>query len=175
MQDLSRAKIGGLQLAARGHLLASPASHCCSSQRPPLVQDTGEFGQHPRHPEGSLARSRALALPAPCACLTHPHAGVRQRQHGPLEPKPMVIRPPGQALRLTAAYSHLSSMVMAEKLSPRLGLGQGPELKLLVSYGGHFDQVRLRVLSQAPAGLCITPIGGSDCFEALLKSLWRAR
>ena len=57
----------------------------------------------------------------------------------------MVLRPRGQALRLTAAYSQLSSMVMAEKLSPRLGLGQGPELKLLVSYGGHFEQVRSMV------------------------------
>lgn len=75
-----------------------------------------------------------------------------------------MIRPQGQALRLTAAYSHLSSMVMAEKLSPRLGLGQGPELKLLVSYGGHFEQVRSVMGSQTRAGLLKTAITGSDSF-----------
>ena len=84
-----------------------------------------------------------------------------------------MLRPQGQALRLTAAYSHLSSMVMAEKLSPRLGLGLGPELKLLVSYGGHFEQVCSMIGSQTRAGLLITAVIGSDSFQALLKGLWR--
>ena len=73
-----------------------------------------------------------------------------------------MLRPQGQALRLSAAYSHLPSMVMAEKLSPRLGLGQGPELKLLVSYGGHFEQVCSVIISQARAGLLMPAYIDSD-------------
>ncbi len=74
-----------------------------------------------------------------------------------------MLRPQGQALRLSAAYSHLPSMVMAEKLSPRLGLGQGPELKLLVSYGGHFEQVRSMIGSHARAGPLMSAYTDSDC------------
>ena len=68
----------------------------------------------------------------------------------------MVVRPQGQALCLPAAYRHLPSIVMAEKLSPRLAFEQGSDLKLLVSYGGHFVQVCSTMLmhpSSVPSAL----------------------
>ena len=122
--------------------LRIPLTTVVLSRGHPLYRTEGTGEHLTQRPDSSLARPGALALPAPvCARLTHPHAGVRQRLHGSLEPEPMVLRPPGQALRLSAAHSRQPRMGMADKLSPRLGHGLGPELTLLVSHGGHFEQV----------------------------------
>ena len=135
--------------------LRLPLTTLVLSRGHPLYRTEGTREHLTQRPDSSLARPGALALPAPvCARLTHPHAGVRQRLHGSLEPEPMVLRPHGQALRLSAAHSQQPRMGMADKLSPRLGHGLGPELTLLVSHGGHFEQVGALLHLRRPIQPC---------------------
>lgn len=85
----------------------------------------------------------------------------------------MVLRPHGQALRLSAAHSQQPGMGKADKLSPRLCHGLGPELTLLVSHGGHFEQVGALLHLLGSAGQFSRALVKIGTFEALLKGLWR--
>ena len=82
----------------------------------------------------------------------------------------MVLRRQGSGA-LLPAHAHLPSMVASEKLSPRLGQGACPEIKLLVSYGGHFEQVSRLGRVYAAAGPCVVIYLIIDTFEALIMAV----
>ena len=119
----------------------------------PLLCNTGELSEN-RGPGTAADQSQ----PGPSSVRIEPfspsqrhlpHAG-RLAQN---VQEPVVLRRQGSGA-LLPAHAHLPSMVASEKLSPRLGLGACPEIKLLVSYGGHFEQVSRLGRVQAAAGPC---------------------